>query len=104
MIKVYIESPHDQQNIDYVNLTIQDCLYYGEAPFHHLFYQQITNDIIQQRLLEAKYQWLLVADKVVVYVDYGITTEMQIGIDNAKKLNKSIEYRSLYGLNVDHLC
>lgn len=104
MKKTIIESPYAgdvKRNIEYAKLCVKDCLLRNEAPFaSHLIYTMDNilddNDPKERALgINAGFEWGLVADKVVVYTDYGISNGMQMGIDNAIKNNIIIEYRKI---------
>jgi hypothetical protein len=105
MIKVIIESPYAgdvERNEKYARECMADCFKRGEAPFaSHLLYTQIgvLNDLIpdERKLgIDAGLIWGACADKTVLYTDLGISKGMQYGIDNANKVGRQIEYRSLY--------
>lgn len=102
MIPVIIESPYAgdvKRNMKYLKLCIKDCLNRNEAPFaSHLLYTDVLNDNIKQERdlgINAGFVWGKLADKVVVYINYGISKGMQYGVQNALKNNKLIEYRRL---------
>jgi hypothetical protein len=46
--------------------------------------------------IEAGLAWGPEADATVVYVDRGISSGMQRGIDRAKREGRPVEYRALY--------
>ena len=101
-MRVIIESPFAgdiDRNIHYARQCMYDCFKRGEFPFaSHLLYTQVLNDLdVEQRKLgiNAGLDWGKFAEKTVVYVDFGISNGMQYGIDNAKKNNREIEYRSI---------
>lgn len=102
MIKVILESPFSgdvDRNIAYARRCVADSLSRGEAPIaSHLLYTQpgiLDDDIPEQRTagIKAGHTWIYVADKMVVYEDYGISDGMQEGIDLADKFNVPIERR-----------
>ncbi len=108
MIKVLVESPfagkdekETERNIRYTRACMRDCLMRGEAPFaSYLLYAQKgildDNSIPERKLgIEAGLLWGASAAKTVVYVDFGISKGMEIGIQNAKENNRPIEYRNL---------
>lgn len=103
MKKVIIESPYAGdvvRNESYAKECMKDCLNRNEAPFvSHLLYTQVLDDtVIEQRHLgiEAGLEWGKMADKTVVYTDYGISKGMELGIARAQKEDREIEYRKLY--------
>lgn len=108
MKRVIVESPFAGEtqeiidlNITYARACMKDCFERGEAPFaSHLLYTQpgILDDAIpSERTLgiDAGLLWGSLAEKTVVYTDRGISRGMQYGIENAKKANREIEYRTI---------
>lgn len=107
-MRVVIESPfagetpeEREENIRYARAAMRDCLMRGEAPFaSHLLYTQDgvldDDDPIDRSMgIAAGLQWHHVADKVVVYVDRGISPGMEQGIQHAIRSGRRIEHRSL---------
>lgn len=97
-LRVILESPYAgdvERNRLYALTALRDSLDRGEAPFatHLLYPQVLTTERLQG--LNAGLEWIRVAEKSVVYVDYGITEGMRQGMDLAKKLGVPIEKRSL---------
>lgn len=101
---VVLESPFagdENTNIDYARRCAHDCFVRGELPFaSHLLYTQhgILNDKVPEERnlgIHAGLIWTLIADKTVVYEDYGISKGMEKGIAFAKKLGRSVEYRKI---------
>lgn len=104
MIRVIIESPFAgdvSRNIEYARKCVSDCLRRGEAPFaSHLIYTQegiLDDNIPEDRMLgiNAGLLWGELAEKVVVYEDFGISAGMKLGIERATANNKNIEYRKI---------
>lgn len=104
MIRVILESPYGgdvEQNVEYAQKCMHDCLIRGEAPYaSHLLYTQpnVLDDLVpEQRTLGigAGFEWGKVAEKVVVYTDRGISGGMKLGIENAEKNGLPVEYRTL---------
>ena len=113
MILVIIESPDSgnvDENLRYLRACMADCLNRGEAPFasHGLYTQPgVLRDgdpDERKRGIEAGFTWRKAAAKTVVYTDFGITSGMQWGIDDADRLVRAqlfdtnghrIEYRQL---------
>lgn len=108
---VVIESPYAQTargaswNLRYLYKCIRHSLSCGEAPFaSHGFYTVVLNDsIAEERKLgmEAGFAWGKVAEARVVYVDRGISPGMEKGIEEARKLNQRVTYRSLRRPNME---
>lgn len=108
VIRVVIESPYKgnsyadlEINMKYLRACMRDCLMRGEAPFaSHALYTQVgvLDDTIQTERdhgIQAGFSWRSVAEKTVVYTDRGISSGMKFGIEHAKSINHTIEYRSL---------
>lgn len=104
MIRVIVESPYAgdiEKNVAYARICLRDCFLRGEAPFaSHLLYTQdnvLRDDLKDERTLgiEAGLLWGELADKTVVYVDYGITPGMEEGIRRAEEAGRPVEYRTL---------
>ncbi len=111
MNKVIIESPYSgniRRNVEYAQKCMADSLKRGEAPFlSHLLYTQYSgigfvddNDmnhkiIGRDKSIKAGQEWMKVANKVIIYIDLGITKGMKIGIINALKYGIHLEYRKL---------
>lgn len=93
-----------EENILYARECVRDSLMQGEAPIaSHLLYTQdgILNDYIpseRKRGIDAGLAWRKVAEKSVVYVDYGITKGMEYGIAAAKEAGIRVEYRYIKNL------
>jgi hypothetical protein len=104
MNRVLIESPfagNVETNVRYARACVRDCLKRGESPIaSHLLYTQegILNDgdPDERKLgINAGLEWLIVANKSVVYVDLGISLGMSEGIKRARELGVQVEYRTL---------
>jgi hypothetical protein len=108
--RVIVESPFAgevERNVHYARLCLHDCLMRGEAPFaSHLLYTQesvLDDDIPEERELgiAAGLSWGSMAEKTVVYTDYGLSRGMKYGIERAEAIGRPIEYRQLFtGLRV----
>lgn len=101
---VILESPYAgdvEANVAYARRCVRDSLLRGEAPIaSHLLYTQpgILDDAIpaeRQHGIDAGLAWRRVAEGTVVYVDLGISTGMQYGIDAAKAAGRTVEFRTL---------
>ena len=86
--------------------AMHDCFLRGEAPYasHGLYTQPGVlddNDSDERKLgIEAGFEWRHHADATVVYTDLGISRGMQYGIDDANKLGREIEYRTIPGWDI----
>jgi hypothetical protein len=101
---VVLESPFAGRvlrNIEYARYCVRDSLTRGEAPIaSHLLYTQpgILNDNDEKERLmgiSAGLSWLKVADRSVVYEDFGISRGMEFGIAEAQKHGLPVEFRKL---------
>lgn len=103
MRRVVIESPYSGQvkrNVAYARAAMVDCLARGEACIaSHLLITQVYNDLDpEQRAtgIAAGHAWIPVADALVVYTDYGISSGMSQGIAfAAQQEGVEIEYRKI---------
>jgi hypothetical protein len=106
MICVILESPYsgDQEaNCQYARQCVADSLARGEAPIaSHLLYTQpgILDDSLpedRQLGIEAGHAWIERANKMVVYIDLGISHGMWQGMERARQCNVQVEKRSIFG-------
>ena len=104
MLFVILESPFAGdivKNEAYAKLAMRDSLLRGEAPFaSHLLYTQkgiLDDSNLKEREMgiEAGLYIGSFADMTVVYIDLGISSGMQYGIDRAKHENRKIVYRTI---------
>ena len=103
--RVIIESPYAGDtltNEKYARECMKDSLSRGESPFaSHLLYTQdgVLNDndkYERRRGIEAGYDWMRVADMVVIYVDRGLSPGMQEAIRTANSFGLPIIERRIY--------
>lgn len=104
-MRVILESPYGgddkqkERHRRYAQKSMYDSLMLKESPlvFHLLYTQVLDDDDPEQRKtgIEISQDWYKSAEKVVVYVDFGITNGMQQGIDLSMKLGLPIEMRSI---------
>lgn len=104
MIRVIVESPFAgdvERNIRYARAAMRDCLLRGETPYaSHLLYTQegvLDDEVPEDRELgiRAGFHWREVAEKTVVYQDFGISRGMQFGIEDAARRGCPVEYRTI---------
>jgi hypothetical protein len=102
MRRVIVESPYAgdvEWNKRYARRCLADCLRRGEAPMaSHLLYTQVLNDSAPEERamgLRAGWEWIDVADALVVYTDQGISPGMREAIARAQARGIPIEPRSL---------
>lgn len=101
MIKTVIESPYAgdvEANMEYLNSCIRHSLYSGEAPFasHLMYTTALCDKIPEERKLgiEAGFEWHSTAEKIVFYVDLGISRGMLLSYEKNYK-TRGITFRSL---------
>lgn len=91
------------RNIDYGCAALADCFRRGEAPYaSHLLYTRRgvlddTKPDERQLGIRAGFMWRKRSDATAVYTDLGISQGMQLGIDDAAKDKRVVEYRSIVG-------
>jgi len=79
----------------------RDAIRRGESPYaSHLLiagYDILDDTISHERGLglDMGHAWLMAADYVAVYTDYGISDGMRLAITRAEMLGKYVQYRSL---------
>lgn len=99
---VIIESPFSgdvERNKAYARSCLQDSLRRGEAPIaSHLLHTQVLDDLRPNERefgIEAGLAWYRVAEKCVVYEDFGISRGMAEGAARARSHGVPVEYRRL---------
>jgi len=106
--RVLIESPFAGNSPTAIGLNrlygheaLRDSLLRGEAPMAaHVLYAQTfvldRSDPDERELIAmAGASWLPLVDRVIVYIDRGMTPGMEAGIRRAKELGVPVEERSL---------
>lgn len=105
MAIIVIESPFAgevKRNIEYARAALKDSLSRGESPYaSHLLYTQpgVLDDLIpeQRRIgIEAGLKFHEIADKVVFYLDYGMSPGMIKAWEAAVQNGTRIEARYIY--------
>lgn len=83
----------------YAKYCVQDSLGKHEAPYNGpLLYSQVINDRLtleHDAGMISTLSWMKMCDLVTVYADYGITTNMNMILNQAKIHMKKIEFRLL---------
>ena len=98
--KVYCEV---EERLKYARAALRDCLLRGEHPIaSHLLYTQpgILSDVEPEERklgIAAGLAWGEKADATVVYVDLGISSGMQHGIERAQMVGRPVETRKISG-------
>lgn len=104
MRRVVLESPYAgniERNVDYARACVRDSVMRGEAPIaSHLLFTQphILDDGVPDELalgIAAGHAWIPIADAVVVYQDFGISTGMAAAIAHAAEWNVPVEFRCI---------
>lgn len=102
MRRVIIESPYAgdvERNTVYARRAVADSLGRGESPLaSHLLYTQegVLDDAdpVERGVgIEAGLAWVPVADATVVYIDYGFTDGMHVGMARAHAAGRPVEFR-----------
>ncbi|MGN7963401.1 DUF7768 domain-containing protein [Brucella sp. 22210] len=99
---VIIESPYSgdvARNTEYARACLLDSLRRGEAPIaSHLLLTQVLDDLRPDERelgIEAGLAWYRVAEKCVVYEDWGKSSGMITGIRRAKQFSVPVEFRNI---------
>ena len=86
-----------EMNLEYAKRCMIHSLSCYEAPFAmHLMYTQVLDDLnVEDRDLgmTCGLAWLLKADAVILYCDYGVSGGMKVAYKKALVNNKDIELR-----------
>ena len=108
MRRVILESPYAgdiEANVAYARLCVRDSVLRNEAPLcSHLLFTQpgiLDDKVPKERALgiDAGLAWAVVADKMVVYVDRGLSPGMQQAMRVAQRSGLEIELRKLSDRN-----
>lgn len=88
------------RNRKYLTECLRDSLLRGEAPFaSHAIYTQALDDTIPSERelgIMAGFEWGDTVNKVVVYIDLGVSSGMRQGIEAALARGADVEYRRLH--------
>lgn len=83
----------------YAMRAVKDSIAKSEAPlaFHAFYYEvlNVRNPIERDIGLQSQISWVKGCERVVVYVDLGITPAMQVVINAAQTKSKPVEYRTI---------
>lgn len=91
------------KNKRYAMRCVLDSLSRGEAPYaSHLFFDRPgmldDSDDVQRRLgMEAGFAWGEAAELRAVYIDRGVSSGMQLGLQRAEQLGQAYEIRHIRG-------
>ena len=111
MNRVIIESPFrgkdDQdraENVRYLNACLFDSVKRGEVPFasHGFFTYFLNEDDEHERTLSIRlgFEFWSWAEKIVFYIDRGMSPGMEKALVHAFKMGKTVERRSVAMSNV----
>jgi len=99
---VIIESPYAgdvEQNLAYLKECQRDSIRRGEAHFaSHRMYTNALDDSVELEReigLRTGYAWMRAADRVAVYIDFGLSDGMKRAITEALKMKIPVEFRRL---------
>lgn len=99
---VVIESPYAgdvERNVEYAKRCMKDSILKGEAPYaSHLLYTQVLNDEVKHERREgirAGFAWGEQASKRILYIDYGMSNGMKLGLQEANRLGQEVEIREI---------
>ena len=90
-----------ETHVAYAHRAMRDCIDRGEAPYaSHLLYPHVLDEFnpAERALgIQLGYEWMIYADEVVVYTDYGISHGMKAAIEYATANEITVVYRSIGG-------
>lgn len=99
---VIIESPYKgniSRNRIYAIQALRHSLLLGEYPIaSHIMYTEALDDNIPKERaigIQAGLKLGRMAKKTVVYADYGISSGMRLGIEDALKYGRKVEIRCI---------
>lgn len=91
-----------QMMLRYAIRAVNDSIGRSEAPLaSHAFYYSLlnyNNPIERDIGLHSQMSWIVVADLIAIYIDFGITPAMEAAINVAQAKSRKIEYRSIGGV------
>lgn len=100
MYRVIIESPFqgdEQRNLAYVRAACRDSVLMGENPFaSHLFYTQFLDDskTDERKMgIDLGFDMWDGANKIIFYVDYGMSNGMKAALERAIANKKEVVFR-----------
>lgn len=100
MYRVIIESPFqgdEERNLSYVRAACRDSVLAGENPFaSHLFYTQFLDDskTDERKLgIDLGFDMWDGANKIIFYVDYGMSPGMKEALEKAIADKKEVLFR-----------
>lgn len=102
MLRVVVESPYAgdiEKNTAYAKAACKDCMRQGEVPFaSHLFFPQFldeSNPVERDIGIAAGYCFWKEFDKIVFYIDNGISPGMSKALERSILEKKPYEFRQL---------
>lgn len=107
MIPVIVESPFTgdrERNAEYLAACLLDCFNRGESPYasHAIGPLCLDDDVPEERELgiKAGFVWRQFATKTVVYTDLGMSTGMELGVQDANNLRTTRQWLRLTILGI----
>jgi len=101
-MRVVIESPwagNVNANRLYALRCLRDSLQQGESPFmSHLLYPLVSENFSREerdRGMKAGREWIEVADRLIMYIDYGVSPGMNMARERAEELRIEIVVRKI---------
>lgn len=98
---VIVESPYAgkdlQRNIEYLKRALRDAWERGEHPLaSHAYYPLFLKESTERKEgIEAGYAMWPLAERVVFYIDHGMSKGMEAALDRAVHHRKVVESRSI---------
>lgn len=103
MICVVVETPFARSEGwgAYLKACLEDCFNRDEAPFaSHAIYPTVLDDKIERERelgMQMRNAWASRADKIIFYVDRGMSPGMLLALDHAQEMGQAVEFRTLEG-------
>jgi hypothetical protein len=102
--RVFLISPYSgdvERNLKYADKCQTFCFSSGWAPFAgHLQYTRVLDDSDEKDRsfgMTSAYEWLIVSELAVAFMDLGVSRGMHADLDAASRLKVPIQYLSLNG-------
>lgn len=101
MICVVVETPFARSEGwgAYLKACLEDCFNRDEAPFaSDAIYPTVLDDKIERERelgMQMRNAWAIRADKIIFYVDRGMSPGMLLALDHAQEMGQAVEFRTL---------
>jgi hypothetical protein len=100
--RVIVESPFKgggELYKRYLQRCLADCVSRGESPYasHRMLPGVLDDSVPAQRQLGMRlgFAWRKAAELTAVYSDYGVSSGMQEGVDDARVIGQALDYRKI---------